>query len=283
MKTCVIDVGGGFRGIYATGVLDACIDQGVRFDVGIGISAGSANLASFAAGQRGRNYPFYMEYGFRKEYASLRNFITKKSYIDMDYIYGTLSNHDGENPLDYEALRDNPMEFFVIATDAETGEARYFPKEHLHQDCYDLFKASSSIPFVCQPYPIDGRLYYDGALGDPVPVEKAFAMGCDRVVLILTKPVDKPREGGYDNLLAGRIQKKYPKSAEQLRRRAERYNDGVTLARAYGEQGRCLIVAPEETFGVDTLHRDRDSMQKLYELGLRDGRRIDAFLHAEAS
>jgi len=66
MKIGVVDVGGGLRGIYAVGVLDYCMDQGIRFDMGIGVSAGSANLASYAAGQRGRNYQFYTEYAFRK-------------------------------------------------------------------------------------------------------------------------------------------------------------------------------------------------------------------------
>ena len=50
MKIGVVDVGGGLRGIYAAGVLDYCMDQGVHFDLGIGVSAGSANLASYAAG-----------------------------------------------------------------------------------------------------------------------------------------------------------------------------------------------------------------------------------------
>ncbi len=55
MKTGIIDVGGGFRGIYAGGVLDYCLDQKISFDLGIGISAGSANLCSYIAGQKGRN------------------------------------------------------------------------------------------------------------------------------------------------------------------------------------------------------------------------------------
>ena len=58
-KIGVVDVGGGYRGIYAAGVLDYCMDNGIRFDTGIGVSAGSANLISFAAKQRGRNYTFY--------------------------------------------------------------------------------------------------------------------------------------------------------------------------------------------------------------------------------
>lgn len=279
MKTGVIDVGGGFRGIYATGVLDYCQDKDITFDLGIGISAGSANIASFAAHQRGRNYVFYTEYSFRKQYASLRNFLFKKSYIDMDYVYGTLSNHDGENPLDYAALSENPMEFCTVATDAETGRAQYFFKGDLSQDNYDPFKASSSIPFVCKPYPIGEKLYYDGALGDPIPVQKAFELGCDKVILILTKPADKPREVGSDARLASFIQRKYPLAAEQFRLRAEHYNAGVALARTYAERGKLLLLSPTETFGVDTLHKDKESLNKLYESGLHDGEKICDFLN----
>ena len=57
MRTAVVDVGGGLRGVYATGVLDRCLEEGVRFDAGVGVSAGSANIASYLAGQKGRNYP----------------------------------------------------------------------------------------------------------------------------------------------------------------------------------------------------------------------------------
>ena len=125
MKIGVVDVGGGFRGIYACGVLDYCLDENICFDLGIGVSAGSANLASFIAGQRGRNYLFYTKYGFRKQYASLRNFILKRSYIDMDYVYGTLSDHDGENPLDYAALRENSVKGSrVLGTPQKSAKSR---------------------------------------------------------------------------------------------------------------------------------------------------------------
>ena len=79
MKTAVIDVGGGMRGVYASGVFDCCMDNDIHFDVCIGVSAGSANIASYLAGQRGRNYIFYTQYALRKEYMSLQNFILKKN------------------------------------------------------------------------------------------------------------------------------------------------------------------------------------------------------------
>lgn len=278
MKTAVIDVGGGLRGAYSAGVYDYFLDEGVSFDAAIGISAGSANLASYLAGQRGRTYTFYTEYTFRKEYMSVHNFITKKSYLDMDYIYGTLSNSGGDNPLDYQAIMANPTEFFVAAANADTGQTKYFDKSDLHQDDYRPMMASCSIPFVCRPYEIDGIPYYDGALGDTIPLQKALELGCGQIVLVLTKPRDVVRTSGKDNFFAGRIQKKYPKAAERLRGRADRYNQGVALARELEARGQCLIIAPDDTCGVDTLTRDREAMVRLYEKGYHDGKPVLDFL-----
>lgn len=279
MKIGVVDVGGGLRGIYGAGVLDYCMDRGIRFDVGIGVSAGSANLASFAAGQWGRNYLFYAEYAFRKQYMSIGNFVLKRSFIDMDYVYGTLSNSTGENPLNYKALRDNPMEFYIVATDAVSGCARYFSKSDIRQDGYDVFKASSSIPFVCQPYEINGVGYFDGALSDPVPIKKAFKLGCDRVIVILTKPESELRNPKKDEKIAACIQKKYPVAAKRLRQRARRYNESVALAREYAKQGRALIVSPDSTCGVDTLTKDKNALLNLYVKGYTDGKRIAEYLN----
>ncbi len=281
MKIGIVDVGGGLRGIYAVGVLDYCMDQEIRFDLGIGVSAGSANLSSYGAGQRGRNYQFYTEYAFRKRYMSLGNFITKKSYVDMDYVYGTLSNSSGENPLDYPALRDNPMELYVVATDALTGEPKYFDKGDVRQDDYSVMKASSAIPLVCKPYEVQGRLYYDGALGDPVPVEKALQLGCDRVVVILTKPESELRNSRRDEKLAAGIRKRYPAAAEKLCKRARRYNESVALAQEYAREGKVLIVAPDDTCGVDTLKKDKESLRRLYKKGYADGKKITDYLSKE--
>ena len=98
-KIGVIDVGGGLRGIYAAGVFDWCMENDVQFDYGIGISAGSANLASYISGQHGRNYSFYEEYSMRKQYMGAGNMLHGGSFLNLQYIYGTLSNAGGENPL----------------------------------------------------------------------------------------------------------------------------------------------------------------------------------------
>lgn len=280
MKTGIIDVGGGMRGVYAAGVFDYCMDRDIWFDLAIGVSAGSANIAPYLARQRGRNYKFYTEYALRKEYMGAKNAMTKRSYIDLDYVYGTLSNSDGEYPLDYRAMMDNPTEMLVVCTNALTGSAAYFPKEAIKQDQYDVFKASCAIPFVCHPYPVNGMPYFDGALSDPVPVEKAFQCGCDKVVIVLTRPLDPPRGPGRDSFLADRIQHRYPFAARKLRTRVGRYNECVTLAKRYAEEGRVLIVAPDDITGLTTLARDKATLIRFYHKGYEDAKRIRAFMEA---
>lgn len=278
MKLGLVDVGGGLRGIYAAGVLDTCMDQHVVFDCCVGVSAGSANAASYLAGQRGRNYRYYCGYAFRKEYMSLGNYRKRGSYIDLDYIYGTLSNSGGEDPLDYPALRANPAQLFVVAQDAVNGRTVYFSKEDMAQDQYQILMASSCIPVVNKPYPVGDRLYFDGALGDPVPVQKAFDEGCDRVVLLLTKTASTLRTPGRDTLLARMLQRRYPASACNLYERANRYNAQVAQAMEWEKQGRVLIVSPDDISGVNTLTRDRKALDRLYRKGLQDGARIREWL-----
>ena len=69
---------------------------------------------------------------------SLKNVLTKQSYLDLDYVYGTLSNSTGSHPLDFQALMNNPTPLLVPATNALTGSTKYFSKADLRQDSYDI-------------------------------------------------------------------------------------------------------------------------------------------------
>lgn len=278
MKIGVLDAGGGFRGIYGCGVLDACLDMGIMFDYAVGVSAGSANLFSYLARQRGRNYVFYTEYGFRKQYASLGNFLRRGNYVDLDYVYSTLSNSDGENPLDYDAFEANPAEFYVVACDARTGEAAYLGRDFISRDNYQVCKASSALPVACRPQRVGDRLYFDGGMADPVPIEKAFADGCDKVVLILTRPRASLRTSKDDATFARLLKLRYPKAARELSLRYKKYNDAVALAGEYEKQGKLLVVAPDSIGHMTTLKRTKEDMDMLYEKGLRDAKKIPEFL-----
>ena len=276
--TAIIDVGGGFRAIFGAGVLDRCLEEGVAFDHCYGVSAGSANLTSFLAHQHGRNHTFYTQYAFRKEYASVNSFIHNHNFANLDYVYGTLINHDGENPLDYEAFADNPSQFTVVACDARDGSTKYFTKDDMHYDDYDVLKASSAVPVACQPYVIDGVPYFDGGIADPVPVQKAVDDGCDRIVLVLTRPKDVIREQYKDVAPAHILRRSHPEAAERLLERYKTYNSEVDLAKRYESEGKVLILAPEELYGLSTLSKTYEGLERMYRAGYGQAGRIADFL-----
>ena len=277
-KIGVVDVGGGTRGIFGAGVLDKCMDLGIRFDHFVGVSAGSANGASYIAGQHGRNFVFYNDYAFRKEYMSLDNLVKTGSYLGLDYIYSTLSNEDGEYPLDYDAMMADPCDFEVVATNAVTGRAMYFKKSEIERNKYDFFKASSCVPGIDKPYYVGKIPCYDGGLADPIPYKRAFRAGCDKVVVILTKPRDTVRNSGKDRLLAAAIAADYPKAAETWINRAEVYNKAIEEIFELEKEGRVLIVAPENIGELKTLSQDHAALEDLYEQGLRAADAIPAFI-----
>jgi predicted patatin/cPLA2 family phospholipase len=276
--TGVVDVGGGLRGIYGAGVFDYCLDHEIQFDYCIGVSAGSANIASYLGKQKGRNYQFYEEYAFRRQYMSLHNFLRVGSYINMDYIYGELSNQNGEDPLNFETVKNSKSLMKVVALNALTGETLYFDKSDMVQDDYNILKASASIPVVCRPYFVKDIPCYDGGMADPVPVKKAFDDGCDKVVVILTKPQNFVRVQKKDARMARLLRRRYAKAADNLLLRYRKYNDGVALAKEYAKQGKALIIAPDDCCGMSTLTKSRKRLDEMYRKGYADADSVQKFL-----
>ena len=278
MKTGIIDVGGGMRDIYGAGVLDKCMEYGINFDHCIGVSAGSANLSAYISGQKGRNYSFYIEYAFRKEYMSTGNWMRKRNFVDLDYVFGTLSNSDGENPFDYSKAIENPARFQIVATNALTGKAHYFEFSDMKQDDYGAIKASNCVPVVNKPYIVDGVPYFDGGLSDPIPLEKCLEEGCEKTVIILTRPKDFRRSADSDNMIVKLLRKKYPEAAKAMHTRADHYNSVLDMAVEMEKDGKVLIVAPDSIEGMKTLKRDKDAMISLYKKGLTDAEKIRDYL-----
>ena len=196
-KTGLVVEGGGMKCAYNAGILDRFLDENIHFDYCIGVSAGSANVASYLAGQRDRNLRFYTQHTTLPEYMGVRNFLRTGQFFGLQFIYGTLTNTGGADPIDYPAIMANPSEYELVATDAGTGEATYFNKYDLKQDDYTAIMASCALPALCRPVSYNGHLYYDGGVADSIPVERAFAQGCDRVVVILSNPRSyvKQKEG----------------------------------------------------------------------------------------
>lgn len=185
MKTGLVLEGGGLRGIYTVGVLDVLMEEELFPDYAVGVSAGAANAVSYLSGQKGRGYRVNTQYLGDKRYMSLSNLIRKHSLFGMDLIFDEIPN--ALDTLDYEAIQRSPIEFYTGVTSCEDGQALYFGKEYLANNC-DLLCASASIPIISRPVEIDGIPCVDGGVADPIPVQKALDDGCEQIVAVLTQP-----------------------------------------------------------------------------------------------
>ena len=276
-----IDVGGGMRAVYGAGVLDFCLDEGIEFPYYIGVSAGSANIISHLGGHRDRTLRFYRDYSCRPEYMSLKNWVKNKKYLDLDYIYTTLTQEGGEDPLNFEVMRSHNCDFYIVTTDAPTGKTEYLDYRNIEKNDYYELKASSCIPVVCPVVEKDGREYYDGGLSDPIPVRKAFQDGCDKVVITLTLPKDYHKPHKAPETLYKAVLKKYPESARLMYSMIDKYNADLDYINKLEKEGKVLILSPDDCCGVTTLKHERHGVEALYHKGYEDAGKIKSFLSAD--
>lgn len=275
----LIDVGGGMRGAFTAGLYDYFLDHGLQpFDYVLGVSAGSANLVTYLAGQRGRNYRFYTDYAFRKAYMSVGNLLRAGSYVDLDYVYTVLSAPGGEDPVDLAAFNRSAARYQAVVTDAATGKPVYYDKWELAAGNFDAVKASCAVPGACKPYPVHGVPGFDGGVADPVPYRHALAQGCDRLVVLLTRPAEFKRPPLQHCWFMRRALKDWPETYAALERRHLRYNEDVAAVKALEREGRALLVAPTDISGMSTLTRDRDAVELLYQMGYVQGPKVERFL-----
>lgn len=278
----IIDVGGGMRGAFTAGIYDYLLDRGVQpFDYLLGVSAGSANLVTYLSGQRDRNLKFYTGYAFRKEYMSVGNFLRRGSYVDLDYIYTTLSGPGGEDPVDLAAFNAAHGRYEAVVTDAATGQPLYFGKERMAEGDFSVIKASCAVPGACRPYPVLGRPGFDGGVADPVPYRRALDQGCDRLVVLLTRPADYVRPPQDHQKAMERALRRWPNAFAALKRRYVRYNQDVAAVKKMEQEGKALLVAPSDIAGMSTLTRDKEAIRRLYDMGYAEGPRVLAFAQKE--
>ena len=185
MPSLVLE-GGAFRGVFTQGVLDALLEHTIMFPYVIGVSAGIANGYSYLSGQKGRNWQIAEDYYNDKRYYGYSNLRKEKSMFGLKFMFETVPNE--LVPFDYEALAAYEGTALTGVTHAVTGAPYYFPQDPADRSNRNL-RASCSIPVFFPPVEIDGELYYDGGLADPIPVRKAIADGNEKHLIILTQPV----------------------------------------------------------------------------------------------
>lgn len=269
-KSCLIIEGGGMKCAYSAGVLDGLTDDRINFDECIGVSAGSGNGASFISGQRGRNKRFYIDHFKEHTYFGFKNLIKTGSFFDLQYIYGTLTNSDGKDPLDFDKIMKSKTEFYAVSTDAASGRPHYFSKDEMTQDDYRAIMASCAIPVLCKPVEIGGRLYYDGGVSDPIPIRKAIDDGCDKIVLILENPRSFVRRAQKYKLIYNIALRKYPKTAECISSRHIEYMKTIDMVGRLESEGKVFVFAPSAEYNASAGTKDMETLTKLYELGIKD-------------
>lgn len=276
MKTGLIVEGGGMKCAYSAGVLDVFMEQGIDFDYVSGVSAGSACAASYLAGQRERNRRFYSIHSMSKKYAGVENLLRTGSFFGLDYIYSTLTNSDGADPLDFPALIRNPAEFEIVATDAVTGHAHYFSKQDMSQDHYEAIKASCALPVMSNPQTVDGRQYFDGGVSDSIPIQRAWKRGVRKAVVIFSKPEGYLMKPQAHRPIYTAALLRYPAIIYRLNHRHEFYNREITKVRQMRDAGKVLTFSPSASIKVSTYKVDQDVMERLYANGRADAQaRVD--------
>ena len=269
-KIGLVVEGGGMKCAYNAGILDVFLDHQITFDYCIGVSGGAGNVASFVAGQRGRNIRFFTEHIHSPQYFGVKSLLKTGNLFGLQYIYGDLTNSTGKDPLDFPAIMRNPAEYEVAATNAVTGEAEYFGKEDMKQDDYRPIMASSAIPAACLPVEINGVPYYDGGISDAIPVRRALEKGCDRIVVILSKQRDYVRKPQGMRFLYSTLCRKYPKIIEDIDRRHITYRENLQEVFELEKEGRAFVFAPSEHVKVGTYSMDEKTERILYDLGVKD-------------
>ncbi len=264
----LIDVGGGMRGIYGAGVMDCFLENGIRFDYCIGVSAGSANIASFLADQKGRNHRYYTVHALDNRYMSLKNWLKTNSYFGLDYIYQTLT--DTLDPINYDNLLSTKSIVKIVATNAADGKPHYFTNTDFQRNNCEILKASCAIPALCRPVNVKGNLYFDGGVSDPIPLKKAMKDGCNKLVVILTKPIDCIKKQERARYIYPLFLKKYPQIVKALGSRHIVYMDSINHLNELEKAGKAIIISPSQNQKISTATRKVETLEAFYNLGFHD-------------
>lgn len=270
-KCALVLEGGGNRGIFTSGVLDAFIEAGITFPYVIGQSYGSCNGASFLGKNIRRQHDMIINYTNDKRYMSVNSIVKNGQYLNLDWDFGELSYE--LMPLNQENFEHSGATFCVVVSNAETAKAEYlYPKSLREWGCLPL-KASCAMPLATNGVEIDKTRYFDGGITDSIPLKKAFDDGCDRAVVILTQDTDFVKAPIKGKRLIRRSLKKYPLLADALLNRHIMYNEQREYARAQEAAGRALIIYPERPLACSAIEKNTNKLEVIYQLGYMQGKK----------
>lgn len=241
------------------------LDNGIDFPYVIGVSAGITNGVSYVSKQKKRDYNILMNHRHDKRYIGVRNFITDRSLFGLKYAYETLPKE--VYPFDWNTYRENPAIVKVGVTNAITGQAEYLDGKELDETC-SMLKATCAIPLVFPEIEIDGEVYYDGGICDPIPIRKAQADGHEKALIVLTRPKGYRKTASKANMAAAKyLQKKYPKLVKPLLTRHHAYNKTVAYCEQLEREGKAVILRPTAEVQVESFEKDLKKLDRVYQFG----------------
>jgi predicted patatin/cPLA2 family phospholipase len=263
--------GGGLRGNYTAGVLDAFLDEGIDFPYVIGVSSGAAMGSSYVSRQRGRNFQLLDKYHGDPRFFSFRNLILKGSIFNMDFVFNQIPNK--LIIFDFKTFIESATRFVAVCTDCKTGKPEYLEK-YPGMEPADFFKtleASSSMPYTSNIVKYKEKIYLDGGVSDALPLKKAESEGYKRNVVVLTNPAGfrKKEEPHPPNWLIYHGKKEL---IQALKMRVTRYNENLEYVEAQEKAGNAIIIRPSVDLKAGRVEKNKQKLLKLYELGISDAK-----------
>ena len=263
-KSAIVVEGGAMRGIFAAGVLDVLHEQELRgFDLAIGTSAGACNLASFVAGQHGRNRRCFTNIMTRRELFSAPRALRGGHFMDLDWLWERFAE---EEPLDTEALSSVGTQLISVATCADSGAPVY--QHETGSTTLDTLKAGCALPLLYRgPVERDGRRLVDGGIVDPIPVAEAHRRGARRVVIVRSRPAHVVKQPGLADQLSALALRRYPQLARRTRQVAKRYAEAVHLVEQPPAGTTHVHLAPTRPMLTGRTTQDTGKLDADYRLG----------------
>lgn len=262
MKTGLVLEGGAVRGIFTAGVLDRMMENGVYFPYVIGVSAGGGNAMSYVSQQRGRTCSM-INVSKNESYYGFRQFRKSKKFINLDKM--AFEYPYKQFPFDFDTYFNSGIETEYVCTCMETGEAEYFSEYSDRERLMIIGKATCSVPMLCEPVVMNGKHYLDGSIADSIPIEHAIEMGCDKLVIILTKTNSEVPPTDYRKFrtVIHTMYKQYPKFEDTCMQRIERYEKTIGLMNELEEQGRAFVFRPTLP-PISKFEKDNDKKMASY-------------------
>ena len=281
MKTGLVLEGGGMRGLFTAGVMDVMMEQGIRFDGIVGVSAGATFGCNYKSGQPGRVLRYNVRFKDDPRYMGLRSFLRTGDLVGAEFSYHTMPNE--LDVFDFEAYNSDPAEFHVVCTDALTGDPVYQRLDRMDDEGLEWIRASASMPLVSRPVSLGGRLLLDGGIADSIPLRYFQGQGFLRNVVILTQPKGFYKRKTKLMPLFHLFMRRYPAIVKAMSRRHLMYNDELAYLSEQERQGSILTICPQRTLPIGRTEQKEQKMRLVYGMGREAGRaalhRIEDFVH----